>query len=59
MPVIRMSDVDGREVLADTVTNFTGETFFELFEKCVISKRITLSTDSIVEIPTVPIHSGR
>ena len=48
--VIRISDVDGREVLANTVTTFTGETFFELFEKCVISKRITLSTDSIVEI---------
>ena len=31
-------------------STFTGETFFELFEKCVISKRITLSTDSIVEI---------
>ena len=45
--VIRISDVDER-VLANTVTNFTGATFFELFEKCVISKRITLSTDSIV-----------
>ena len=43
--VIRISDVDGREVLANTVTTFTGETFFELFEKCVISKRITSIED--------------
>ncbi|XP_048735490.2 uncharacterized protein LOC125650953 [Ostrea edulis] len=48
--VIRISDQDGADILSNTATNFTGGTFSELFEKCVHSKNITLSTDSIVEI---------
>ncbi|XP_056008509.1 uncharacterized protein LOC130051170 [Ostrea edulis] len=48
--VVRISDQDGADILSNTATNFTGGTFSELFEKCVHSKNITLSTDSIVEI---------
>lgn len=36
--------------MANTVTNFSGGKFYELFEKCVESKNIILSVDSIVEV---------
>lgn len=48
--VVRISDQEGTDLLANTVTNFSGGKFYELFEKCVESKNIILSVDSIVEV---------
>lgn len=45
--VVRISDQEGTDLLANTVTNFSGGKFYELFEKCVESKDIILSVDSM------------
>lgn len=46
--VVRISDQEGTDLLANTVTNFSGGKFYD--EKCVESKDIILSVDSIVEV---------
>lgn len=46
--MVRISDQEGTDLLANTVTNFSGGKLYD--EKCVESKDIILSVDSIVEV---------
>ena len=48
--VVKVTDKSGTILLNNTAINFSDGKLHELFEKCVFTKKLNLSIDSVIEV---------